>query len=212
MCLNWIKLKKSYLNYFLKIQSVISKELKEQLKLKIINDDSGMKIFYDMMCETRKKHGLPPQPFGFFPKVYLIILSNRVLGIFYWHLRMKNISRRVHFKIGKKLLYKFGASYSQYNNLRGNHFVMWEAIKKFLAEGYDEFDFGRTEIENDGLKRFKFGWNTQELHIYTTRYSINKKTFLPASTKTRGVHNLIFNHSPIFLSKLIGNALYKHIG
>lgn len=44
----------------------IKKANKLKVRLEIRNDIKGMKIFYDMMCETRKKHGLPPQPYLFF--------------------------------------------------------------------------------------------------------------------------------------------------
>jgi hypothetical protein len=89
---------------------------------------------------------------------------------------------------------------------------MWEAIKKYLNEGFEEFDFGRTEIGHDGLRRFKVGWNTEELSIFTTRYNIKEKSFLPASISTQGFHNKIFSRTPETVLKAIGNILYKHIG
>lgn len=190
----------------------IKKSNKNELVLKILNNTAGIKTFYDMMCVTRKKHGLPPQPFAFF----LSILSNIIIpgfgDILLAEKGGKYIAGAIYLKIGKKLLYKYGASYADYHELRGNHFVMWEAIKKYTDEGFEEFDFGRTEMENEGLRRFKLSWNTEETFIYTTRYNPNTKSFLPAGTKTRGFHNIIFNHSPVLISRIIGKAIYKHIG
>jgi hypothetical protein len=190
----------------------IKKAAKEKLTLQIINDFSGLKLFYEMMCETRKKHGLPPQPFSFFNNIFKLIISTGHGDILFAVKDNTHIASAIYFKFGKKLLYKFGASYSDYYDLRGNNFVMWEAIKKYTLEGFEEFDFGRTETENEGLRRFKLGWNAEESLIYTTRYDLRKNAFLSASTKTHGIHNTIFNRSPIILLKLIGNTLYKHIG
>ncbi len=89
---------------------------------------------------------------------------------------------------------------------------MWEAIKKYSAEGYKELDLGRTETNHEGLRRYKLGFSAEERIIYTTRYDIKSKTFLPPETNTTGFHNKIFNHSPIWLLKLIGESIYKHIG
>lgn len=190
----------------------IKKAKKANLVLKILNDETGVKVFFNMNCETRKKHGLPPQPFSFFNSLLKNVIQEGLGDILLAEKDGNYIAGAVYLKFGKKLLYKFGASYSKYFDLRGNNFVMWEAIKKYLAEGFDEFDFGRTELGHEGLKRFKLGWNTEELSIYTTRYNMDKKEFLPAAIQTQGFHNTIFSRSPIFLLKLIGNTLYKHVG
>ena len=190
----------------------IKKAKKAKLILKILNNKTGMDIFFDMNCETRKKHGLPPQPFSFFNSLLENVIIEGLGDILLAEKDGKYIAGAVYLKFGKKLLYKFGASYSEYFDLRGNNFVMWEAIKKYLADGFEEFDFGRTELGHEGLKRFKLGWNTEELSIYTTRYNTEKKEFLPADIKTQGFHNKIFSRSPIFLLKLVGNTLYKHVG
>ena len=190
----------------------IKKAAKEKLSLKVQNDENGIKNFYDMMCETRKKHGLPPQPFLFFKNIHDIIVT-KGLGDILFAIKDNNyISGAIYLKFGKKLIYKYGASYPQYLKYRGNHFVMWEAIKKYRDEGYEEFDFGETDLENDGLKRFKRGWNANELSIYTTRYSLKEKNYLQVSPLTQGFHTVIFSHLPISILKIIGNKLYRHIG
>ncbi|MCJ7648897.1 MAG: peptidoglycan bridge formation glycyltransferase FemA/FemB family protein, partial [Candidatus Lokiarchaeota archaeon] len=122
------------------------------------------------------------------------------------------IAGAVYFKFDDRILYKFGASYPKFNELRGNNAVMWFAIQKYLNENYKEFDFGRTEIIHEGLRRFKLGWNTEERFIYTTRYNIKSDKFLPVETKTEGFHNKIFSKSPTFVLKIIGSTLYKHVG
>ena len=190
----------------------IKKADKSKLRLSILNNERGIEIFYKMMCETRKKHGLPPQPFSFFLNIGRYIIMSRLGDIFLASKDENYIAGAIYFKIGKKVLYKYGASYNKYNELRGNHFVMWQAIKKYMSEGYKEFDFGRTETTNEGLRRFKLGWSTVESFIYTTKYDPLERIFLPASTKTEGIHNKIFHFAPSLVSRLIGTLLYKHIG
>jgi len=190
----------------------IKKAAKEKLSLKIQNDENGIKNFYDMMCQTRKKHGLPPQPFSFFKNILDLIITKGYGDILFAIKDNNYISGAIYLKFGKKLIYKYGASYSEYLKYRGNHFVMWEAIKRYKDEGYEEFDFGETDLEQEGLKRFKRGWNADELSIYTTRYNLKEKNFLPVSPLTQGFHTRIFSHLPISILKIIGNKLYKHIG
>jgi hypothetical protein len=190
----------------------IKKAVKSNLILRILNDFSGIKLFYEMHCETRKKHGLPPQPFYFFNNILKVVIEKSMGDILFAEKDGKFISGAIYFKFGNKLLYKFGASYSKYFELRGNNFVMWEAIKKYQAEGFYEFDFGLTELNNEGLRKFKLGWNTEEKLIYTTRYNIFSENFLPIETMTEGFHTRVFNQTPVFILKIIGSVLYKHIG
>lgn len=189
----------------------IKKANKEGLKLEIRNDENGIREFYKMNCVTRKKHGLPPQPFNFFSNIFKTIIKNQLGDIVFAVYKDSIIAGALYLKFQNKIIYKYGASYPEFNELRGNHFVMWEAIKKYSKEGYIDFDFGRTELNHDGLRRFKQGWGTEESYIYTSRINHNNVN-IHSDTKTDGHHNLLFSKTPIFFLKIVGRLLYKHIG
>lgn len=188
----------------------IKKASKAGVKLIIKNDDEGVSEFYKMNCITRQKHGLPPQPYVFFKNILTSVINNGFGDIILAYSQNSVIAGDIFFKFGKKIIYKYGASYPAYHDLRGSHFVMWEAIKKYSSEGYKDFDFGRTELNHDGLRRFKQGWNTTESFIYTSRIN-SEKRILSTKTKTNGFYNKFFNRTPIFILKLVGGILYKHI-
>ncbi len=190
----------------------IKKASKSNVKVDVHNNTNGLNAFYDMFCVTRKKHGLPPQPFSFFQNIFDIIIQPGLGDIILAEHDNKFIAGAVYFKVGKKVLYKYGASYPEFNDLRGNNAVMWFAIKKYLNEKYEEFDFGKTEALHEGLRKFKLGWNTVEKFIFTTHFDLDKGEYLSVSTKTEGFHNKIFVNLPIQALKLIGGLLYKHIG
>lgn len=190
----------------------IKKAEREGVIVEISNSLPATEIFYKMNCATRKKHGLPPQPKKFFLNLHKYVLSKNRGFIAIGKHEGKNIAGAVYLQFGDKALYKFGASYMQYQNLRANNIVMWEAIKHFVKEGYSSFCFGRTEPENEGLRKFKLGWGTSEHILNIYRYNFTKRSFLPVKTKTSGVHNRIFSKSPTFFLKIFGSLLYKHFG
>lgn len=190
----------------------IKKAVKENVKVVVKNDVIGLRVFYNMVCETRQKHGLPPQPYNFFRTIYRNILGKNAGDIILAHHNGEYIAGAMYFKLGKKIIYKFGASFSKFHHLRGNPFLMWEAIKKYQTEGFKEFDFGRTELKHEGLRRFKLGFNTEERLIYTTRFDIKTQSFISPDTKTDGFYNTLFSKTPILILKVIGNTFYKHIG
>lgn len=186
----------------------IKKALKQNVKVDLYNSTEGLNAFYDMFCVTRKKHGLPPQPFSFFRNIFDLIIQPGIGDIILAKHGGKYIAGAIYFKFGKKILYKFGASYPEHNDLRGNNAVMWFAIQKYLSERYNEFDFGRTELNHDSLRRYKLSWATEESLIFTTRIS---NSMLDISLKTNGNHNLLFNRTPIFFLRIFGRIFYKHM-
>lgn len=185
---------------------------KEGVKISVDNTSEGIKKFYELQCITRRKHGLPPQPYKFFKSIFENIISKGLGEIIFAYNNSKPVTALIFFITGEKVLYKFGAS-SENDLPRGtNHLLMWEAIKKYNQRGFKQFDFGRTETEHEGLRRFKLGFGAEERIIYTTRYDTKTKSFVSSDSKTTGIHNKIFQRLPIKILKIIGDSLYKHIG
>lgn len=190
----------------------IKAAIKEGLIIKESNSLEAIKIFYELQCITRKKHGLPPQPISFFYNIYKFIICKNKGSILFAYYKGKPVAALMFFIIGKRVLYKFGAS--QNNNLpKGtNHLLMWEAIKIYNQKGYKELDFGRTETNHDGLRRFKLGFGADERIIYSSRFHVKKNSFLPVNSQSTGLYNQVFNKLPLSILKFVGNTIYKHIG
>ena len=190
----------------------IKKAMKEDIKIDISNSLESLNEFYRLNCITRKKHGLPPQPYYFFKKVYEHILSKKhgivVLAMY----NKTTVAGAVYFHFGDKAIYKYGASDENYQHLRANNLIMWNAIKWFSQNGYKSLFFGRTEAENKGLKRFKKGWGTTESIIKYYKYDLLKGTFIHKSPQLSQVQKKIFSKLPRFLLRTTGSLLYKHIG
>lgn len=105
----------------------------------------------------------------------------------------KPIAGNVFFHFGKKALYKYGASDKNYQRLRANNLIMWEAIQWYCKNGYTHFCFGRTEPENDGLRQFKNGWGTREYDIRYYKYDLQRNEFIGESS---GVAHRYKKYSP----------------
>ena len=190
----------------------IKKALRENVSVEISNSNSAMEDFYLLNCITRKRHGLPPQPKKFFDNLFKHVLSKNNGFIATGKYNNVSIAGAVYLHIGNKALYKFGASFMEYQNLRANNLVMWEAIKYYSAKGFKSFSFGRTEPDNEGLRKFKLGWGTTEEVLDTYRYNFTNNNFVSMKTKTSGLHNKIFNKAPLPALKIFGSIFYKHFG
>jgi lipid II:glycine glycyltransferase (peptidoglycan interpeptide bridge formation enzyme) len=188
----------------------IKKAIKNKVSFEINNSPSALEDFYMMNCYTRRRHGLPPQPIKFFRKLYDFVLTKNRGFICISKYDGKSIASAVFLLIGQKALFKYGASLFQYQNFRPNNLLMWESIKYLKDQGFRELNFGRTELENIGLRRFKLGWGTEEKILNYYRFELGKNGKISASTKSLSQRRLPLHRFPIFLLKIIGSIVYKH--
>jgi hypothetical protein len=190
----------------------IKKAIKEGVNIKISNSLESIKAFYRLNCITRKHHGLPPQPYYFFKKIYEHIISKKKGFVVLASFRKRTIAGAVYFYFGEKVIFKYGASERAYHHLRPNNLIMWEAIKWYARNGFKTFSLGRAEPENEGLLQFKQGWGTTENIIRYYKYNFKKSSFISERSKLTGFHNKVFNVTPIPVLKLVGSMLYKYTG
>ena len=186
--------------------------MKEGVEVNIDRSLESVKEFYRLNCMTRKEHGLPPQPFNFFKKIYEHVISKDLGMVVLASLDKEKVAGAIYFRFGEKAVYKYGASNKKLQHLRANNLVMWEAIKWYSQNGYKNLFFGRTEPENQGLLQFKSGWGTTEQPIHYYQYDLKKGSFVRGSSRVKGFHNKIFRNIPIPISNKIGALLYKHVG
>jgi lipid II:glycine glycyltransferase (peptidoglycan interpeptide bridge formation enzyme) len=188
----------------------IKKAKAEGVEVMISDQPESIKQFYILNSVTRKRHGLPTQPLSFFRNVLELVIRRGygilVLGLY----EGKAIAASVFFHFGKKAVYKYGASDLEYQSLRANNLVMWEAIKWYFQNGYKSLCFGRTEPENQGLIQFKSGWGATGHQINYYRYDLKKSSFVSDSSRVSGFHNKIFKNTPTPILNTVGRLLYRH--
>jgi len=171
----------------------------------------ALRTFYSLHCQTRKKHGVPPQSWAFFLNIYEHILSKQMGVVTVAKYRQIPIAAAVFFHLGAKAIYKYGASDMAFQHLRGNNLMMWEAAKWYARQGGSSLHFGRTSIMNDGLRRFKLGFGTVEKKIEYFKYDFRKARFVTDRDRASGSINAVFRWMPVLLARRFGAFLYRHL-
>jgi hypothetical protein len=192
------------------VRRAIRKAEKSGVTVTVSRSLETMKVFYSLQCKTRRKHGLPPQPFAFFRNIHEHVLSKNLGVIVSAGCQGRPVAASVYFQLGARAVYKFGASDEAFQHLRGANLVMWEAVKWHARQGAKTLHLGRTSIGNEGLRRFKLGWGAGEQKIEYVKYDLWKGRFITDADESTGWYNRVFNVLPIRLSRLIGAVLYRH--
>jgi hypothetical protein len=193
------------------IRRNIHKAEKEGVTVAIERSRDALAAFYRLHCGTRRHHGLPPQPWSFFEKIYEYIIAAGKGFVALAGYQNRWIAGAIYALYRDQAIYKYGASDRRSQHLRPNNLVMWEAIRWCCSHAVRSFSFGRTEPENEGLLQFKRGWGASEGTLAYYRYDLRGDRFVGDTTQANKLNSL-FRRMPVPLLKMAGNLLYRHMG
>ena len=193
------------------VRRAIRKAQKQGLEVEILQDIKGIRRFYSLQCQTRRKHGLPPQPIGFFQNLQKSVFARGSGIVILARLGAKTVAGSIFLHSGRQAIYKYGASDEAMLSLRGNDLVMWEGIKYYAARGFGTLHLGRTSLTQEGLRRFKLGWGAREHSIEYFKYDLRKSAFVTHRDRVRGWYNRLFASLPLRFSQSLGTLLYRHV-
>jgi hypothetical protein len=189
----------------------IKKAVKEGVEVSISQTSESLDRFFRLHSMTRKRHGVPPQPFSFFSAVKRCVLSADNGFIVLASLKGQTIAGAMFFHFGTQAVYKYAASDIEFQNVRGNNLVMWEAIKWYCRHRITRLNLGRTEPANDGLRHFKSGWGTREELLKYYKYDFAKKAYVKDNPHSQEFYTAIFRKMPLPVLNAMGSFLYKYV-
>jgi hypothetical protein len=192
------------------VRRAIRKAERSGVSAAVLRNREAVADFYRLHVQTRRRHGLPPQPSSFFLNIYEHIIKPSLGFIVLAQRGSRPIAAAIFFRFGKNALYKYGASDKRFQEFRANNLVMWQGIQLLARTGVEKLHFGRTDCENDGLRRFKLSWDTQEEIIDYFRVDPSGRNCL-ASPSGSGFHKKIFGRLPLALNRLAGSMIYPHL-
>jgi Acetyltransferase (GNAT) domain len=173
-------------------------------------DAAGLDIFYRLHLETRRRLGVPTQPKSFIDRFAGLFDAGRG-GV--WLVRDEEgepIAAAVYLTHGKLVTYKYGASAAAGLAKRPNNLLMLTVIRDHAERGFERFDFGRTDLDNEGLRRFKRSLGAEEVPLAYT-YLTEPAPLGEPSLKDRVMATTI-RRSPAVVGRLAGQMLYRHVG
>jgi hypothetical protein len=170
----------------------------------------NLEAFYKMHLETRRRHGIPVQPWQFF-----LLLREQILipGLGFILLAHKNgncLSGAVYLHWNQTITYKFAASTLPGRQLLAGDLLIWQAICWGCENGFKTLDWGRSDVADSGLRQFKIRWGSDEAPlVYSRNFQMNsngiKQRFMP-------VIRTMINKSPLWVCRLSGELFYRYFG
>ncbi|MGD9145367.1 MAG: GNAT family N-acetyltransferase [Anaerolineae bacterium] len=173
-------------------------------------DTDFVRQFYHMHTLTRRRKGVPVQPWRFFDLLVQHITHQGLGFVLLAYKDQECIAGAVFLNWNKTLVYKYSASVAKARKLLAMDLLLWTAIQWGCENGYEWMDMGRTNKEDEGLRYFKRRWGAEEtpLHYCTISESAQE----PASGEWAKRAESILQRSPPWVCRVTGELLYRYFG
>lgn len=189
----------------------VKKAEKANVQIAFHDSFEAIQQFYVLHCATRKRHGLPPQPFRFFENIFQHVIKVGQGFVTTARLGIETVAAAVFFHNQREALYKFGASNFAFQHLRPNNLLMWKSIRRCAEMGLGTLHLGRTSLANEGLRRFKLGFGAREERIEYFKYDFARQAFVTDTDKAETWATRFFRRMPVPLLRFGGRMLYPHL-
>ena len=187
----------------------LRKARREELAVRVADtEDDLIRVFYELQARTRRRLGIPVQPRRFFRALWRLGLE-RGLGqaLIVLH-RGQPIAAAVYLAAGETVVYKYGASDERRWELRPNNLLMAEGIQRACEQGATVFDFGRSDLEDAGLRAFKASWSAREEPLVYT--STGRQPRSRAGLAPSRLGSVALRRAPLWIGRAIGTAFYRY--
>jgi len=169
--------------------------------------------FFYLMAITRRRQGLPPQPYAWFENLARCMGENGI-DIRVAYKDRRPIAAVLNLKAFGHVCYKYSCSDLRFKSMNATCLLLWQTIQDACRNGAQVLDLGRSAIDNPGLIRFKSNWAGDP-----TRLTYWRLQAAPSRSHRRGFGNWKVTSSSRLLGLLpqpilnrVGAILYKHIG
>jgi hypothetical protein len=192
------------------IRRKIKRADREDLLYEMGRSEELQKKFRHLLLLTRRRHKLPPQPSSWLRNI--VDSLGEMVTIYVLSKSGIPVASIVTLKYKDVLVYKYGCSDAQFNNIGATPLLFWKVIQQGKAENVQVLDLGRSSHDDLGLIAFKehLGAVSSELSYYRNRISTRQK-ILP-NVGASGLARQALVHLPDSLFSKVGQLLYRHIG
>jgi hypothetical protein len=170
-----------------------------------------LRRFYAMQLQSRRRLGLPPQPWRFFKLAREIFGAQGNFEVWTARDNGEDAASAVFLRDGDVIHYKWGARRTD-DRSHANHLLFWNAIEEFSRTARI-LDLGRADVRNQGLMRFKAELGATAVALPSSFYPrAPSQVSAEVLTGARALLARIWRRMPMFATQLGGRMVYRFLG
>ena len=195
------------------VRQRIERAARSGLDTATVVDAEGLRAFYALYLKTRRRLGLPPQPYRFIESLWVTFAPSGMVEIELASREGTPVAGILLLKFKDRVSAEYLVSDERFRDLSPNQLLVWNAIRRAHDQGYRVFDFGRTDATNTTLMDFKRRWGTtvSDLPIYCYPPSHLAEMESPGARLRAALHWTV-QHLPEEGDRWLGDLIYQHMG
>ncbi len=195
------------------IRKSVRKAMRSGIIVRAAETEQDLKAYYFFHGRSRRKLGLPIQPYNFFRNMWQIMAPSDHFALLLAELEGEIIGGLIVFKFRTTVSMEHIGTDTAHLLLRPNHLLYWKAIEMACDEGYLCADFGKTTPDNQGLLDFKRRWGAEMYEVPYFYYPrVRGITALEQTNHKYRSFAYIGRHIPLVLARPLGSLVYRHMG
>jgi hypothetical protein len=192
------------------VRTGIKRALRDQVRIDCGTDRAYLERYFELQLITRRRLGVPPQPFKFFDIVHDKFSRTGDIEIRFATFEGRDHAGSILLRAGDQLCYKWGA------RLEGchpgaNHLLVADMIEAH-AQRAATMDFGRCDVRNQGLTRSKVDVGCVSRPL---PYAFYPKAPRHVSSEVLSgpakIVSSIWKRLPLPVTRVIGELLYRYM-
>jgi CelD/BcsL family acetyltransferase involved in cellulose biosynthesis len=188
----------------------IARAEREGVRVRRAANRRDLETFYALHARTRRRQGVPVQPRRFLTTLWERMIEPGRGCILLAECGGVAVAGALFLDGPTTTIYKFGASDPPARPRRANHLLFWTAIHDSAERGVRWFDFGRTDLENTGLRAFKAGWGAVEQPLCVSVLPVGAaRGHASLSARVMGPP---IRRGPAWVGRAVGAAFYARAG
>jgi CelD/BcsL family acetyltransferase involved in cellulose biosynthesis len=169
-----------------------------------------VEIFYRLHLRTRRRLGVPIQPRRFFCMLWESVIRTGLGSVLIAEASAQPVAAEVFLEWNGTTISKFSASDERAWSLRANNLITWHLIKTACEHGSQWFDFGRTDMGNEGLSAFKRSWGAVEEPLVYRTLGVRSEAAPARDSMADHALASVIRHGPPVFCRAAGEALYRY--
>ena len=192
------------------VRSGIKRGRKDEIQIDRGTSADYVKRFFDLQLESRRRLGVPPQPFKFFSSVHEKFSRTGNCEVWFATLYGRDQAGAVVLRNDDQLCYKWSARV-EHGHPGANHLLVASMLEEFAGTA-SAIDFGRCDVRNQGLVRSKIelGCVLRPLpyaFFPTAPQSISSEVL----TGPARILSSVWKRLPLPVTRVLGDVLYRYV-
>ena len=187
----------------------IRKSQRAGLEVRMAQSEDELRAFFEMHLRIRKyKYGLLAQPYLFFQNIWRYFVEAHHGFLLVAVHDGKIVAGDFFLDWKDTLYYKFNASLPDDLSYRPNDLLIWEGIRRGKDLGLAYLDFGLSDVDQEGLIRYKRKFGTEEKTISFLRSSPNGSS----TGAQKEIRELLSKLTNRFTNHLVPDSITERAG